>query len=165
MSTDYQSHLPNGRFGRVSEHEDKFSGRPYLRYHDIEVDEILSMIDSGYSDEDICKLYNDKKDDSHNTSEEIIYLIPDDIHACRSYQARFMPDTLKSIFNRVSSDNMVMMDENMSYMILPTIVRLFGRSSHVLADGLCYEHNDDEKDIWAHMIKNRYKAVIRIAGD
>ncbi len=135
---------------KVVTHVDRFEGRPYIDETDVEVQDVLDLIDQDLTDEEICKKFNKQ-------------VTQYDIDLCRAYQARFKTETLKEIFNRSSGHNALMLDENLSLRLLYDTVRLFGPSSHVYCDGL--RRSDDEKDIWAHAIKNKIQAVMTADRD
>ena len=116
-------------FGRVVQHPDIKAGRPLLRTTLVEVLDVLEMMRKGQSDAEICKQHQ--------------YLTTADMDACRAYQARFMVDQLENILDLQNQENVFMLDENTSYMALPDIVKLFGRSTHVYAEGLYADRNDD----------------------
>lgn len=141
-------------FGRIITRPDIHDGHPFLIFNGVEVQEIEARFLAGQTDEQILAEYRKTLANDRGR------MTQDDLDACRAWQARFEPETLSSIFNRVSGQNVIMLDENMSYKMLYDVVRLFGRSSHVYADGLYDDHNDDERDIWAHVVKNKYAAII-----
>lgn len=138
-------------FGRVVSHPDVKSGRPFLSSNFVEVLDVLKMIRNGMSDGDICRKYS--------------HIKQPDIDACRAWQARFLVEDLKDAFNLTDDRNIFMLDENTSYLILHDVVRLFGPSSHVYAEGLYDERNDDETDIWAHVVEHEYQAVLTADAD
>ena len=148
-------------FARIVSHPDILDGRPHIRSKKILLDDILAKFNQGATDGQIFKAYP-------NLSQM-------DVKSCRAWQARFQPEMLSSIFNRHSKRMVFMMDENQPYSILPDVVRIFGRSSHVMAEHL-YDmrtrtekklniapeknRNDDEKDIWAHIVKHGYAGIL-----
>ena len=139
-------------FGRVVSHPRRHQGQPFLSGRNIPVLNVLNLIAQGCDDALIVDRMHGKIDQS-------------DIDACRSYQARFLTDTLTEAFQLQAQDNYMMLDENISYLVLYDVVRLFGRSSHVYADGLYWDHNDDELDIWNHLRENRYKVILTSDND
>lgn len=136
-------------FGRVVECPQVLDGKPFLfRKKHIPVLSVLEMLEQGTPEEDILKKFAEYGFDHK------------DIAACKAYQARFLTDTLTKAFHLETQGNVIMIDENMSYFLLPDVVRMFGKSSHVLAEGLVGDDNDDENDIWAHVLEHDYKAVL-----
>jgi uncharacterized protein (DUF433 family) len=145
------NHLPPDLkiiFGAVVSQPGRYDGRPFLLESGVEVKEILAAFKEGLSDRDISRRFRRQG------------LTFPEIEAVRAYQARFLPETLSAEFNRVSSQNVFMVDQNVSYRALYDIVKMFGRSSHVQADGLYGDHNDDERDIWQHAIDHKYQAIL-----
>ena len=136
------------RFGRVV---DILTGNPTLRTSRTSVLEVLEHIDAGRSTEQILALYP--------------YLEPADLDACRAYQARYLSDTLIKAFNLEANTNFFLVDENMSYMLLFDVVRNFGRSSHVYADGLRFHHNDDDRFVYQHAVDHGYEAILTSDND
>lgn len=140
---DKNGALPNlaWEFGRVVSRPELHDGRPHLKkkFGTVEVFCILDQISNGTPDDEICARYPG--------------LDRVDIDSCRAYAARFLPDPAHD-----NAQNVFLLDENASYLILPDIVRLFGKSSHVLAEGL--KNADDEKDIWAHLVTHKYQAIL-----
>ncbi len=130
-------------------------GRPHIKKHGgriIPVDAIIDRLR--------------RKRPFREIREEFGKMTDRDFVLCRAWQARFAPGTLSKEFSRAASpDNIIMLDENMDYGMLYHVVKLFGRSSHVTADGLYDENNDDEKCIWNHMIKHKYKAIVTADSD
>lgn len=132
------------RFGRVV-HSDDVSG-PYISHSGIEVRRVLDLVDAGLSNDQICQV--------------IDRLEPKDIIACQAYRVRFLEDTLSSAYAAQDSAPFFLLDENMSYLLLPEVYRLYGRSTHVLAEGLYFQHNDDEKDVWAFAVREGCRAIL-----
>lgn len=138
-------------FGRVVSDPSIKAGRPLLRTTLVEVLDVLDMMRLGFTDKEICATHH--------------FLTPEDMDACRAYQARFLVDELSSAFGLQDNNNVLMLDENISYLILPDIIKLFGKSSHVFAEGLYADRNDDEKDIWSHVVENNYQAILTSDND
>lgn len=132
------------RFGRVV-HSNDVSG-PYICHNGVEVRRILELVDMGLSHEQICQMVDQ--------------LEPKDIIACQAYRVRFLEDTLSSAYETKDSAPFFLLDENMSYLLLPEVYRLYGRSTHVLAEGLYFQCNDDEKNVWAFALREGCKAVL-----
>lgn len=128
------------RFGRIVCDPDKFRGEPHLGRKQIPVKKILHMLGNGLKDDDIL--------------DRVPHLEPSDIDACRAFKARFY------FQEQEAGRPYFLVDENISYLVLAEIVELFGSSSHVLAEGLYHEHNDDEHDILQHAIDNHYRAIL-----
>lgn len=138
-------------FGRVISHPERHNGQPFLNGTHITVPQILDLIRLGLPDD------------------EIVRNLPDirqlHIDICRAWQARFMAHTQPGLEHLDENDKVFMLDENVSYLLLPDVARLFGWSSHVLAEGLYAENNDDEQNIWAHMRAHGYKAILTEDAD
>ncbi|MCB9991042.1 MAG: DUF5615 family PIN-like protein [Rhodospirillales bacterium] len=138
-------------FGRVISHPNRHNGAPFLNGTGITVEQVLNLLDkSGNDNEAIEKL--DGLEQQH-------------IEICRAYQARFLAHTQADLEHLDENDKFFMLDENVSYMLLHHVARRFGWSSHVFAEGLYDENNDDEAHIWAHMIENNYKAILTEDSD
>lgn len=138
-------------FGRVISHPERHNGQPFLNGTHITVPQILELIRLGLPDEEIVRNLPDIKQ-LH-------------IDVCRAYQTRFMAHTQPGMEHLNENNKVFMLDENVSYLLLPDVARLFGWSSHVLAEGLYAENNDDEQNIWAHMRANGYKAILTEDAD
>jgi uncharacterized protein (DUF433 family) len=130
-------------FGRVVRCD--VSG-PYIRRNGVEVHEVLRLVGKGYSDLEVCK--------------RIPGLDKKDVMACKAYQVRFLSDTLTDAYDVRGGSPFFLLDENVSYMLLPEVFRMFGRSTHVYAEGLYFTRNDDEHDVWKFAVENGYKAVL-----
>lgn len=135
------------RFGRVVHCEKG----PYIGRNGIGVEKILHLVDSGVSHDDICSRLEgvEKKD----------------ILACEAYRVRFLENTLAQAYPDSSPDPYFIIDENISYLLLPEMFRLFGKSTSVLAEGLYYQRNSDEHDVWKFAVDNKYKAVLTNDSD
>jgi len=138
-------------FGRVVRHPERHDGQPFLNGTHITVPQILELIRLGLPDD------------------EIALNLPDiqqlHIDICRAWQARFMAHSQPGLEHLDENERVFMLDENVSYLLLPAVAKLFGWSSHVLAEGLYAENNDDEQNIWAHVVANGYKAVLTEDAD
>jgi uncharacterized protein (DUF433 family) len=119
---------------------------PYIRRNGVDVHEVLRLVEDGYSDQDICKI--------------IPRLEIKDVMACKAYQVRFLSDTLSDAYHVRNGAPFFLLDENVSYMLLPEVFRMFGRSTHVYAEGLYFTRNDDEHDVWKFAVENGFKAVL-----
>lgn len=139
-------------FGQIKHNPSVNDGAPYIHRTDIAVLDVLELLEQGL--------------DAREIMTSLPQLRQKDIDACKAYQARFMSDALARTVDK-KAQPMFLLDENISYLMLPDIVRIFdeGMSTHVLAEGLCNERNDDEKDILAHAIEHRYKAILSIDND
>lgn len=152
MAETGQDGLLKNELGRIKSHPDIHDGRPHIHRKFIDVLSVLDMLSEGKSDAEICR--------------RIPTLSRGDIDACRAYQARFLVETLSHNFNVRADDRpFFMLDENISYFLLSDVVRIFGRSSHVFADGLYGDNNDDEACIWAHMVEEGYQAILTTDND
>lgn len=134
-------------FGRIIQDPDRYNGAPVLHASGIKVNDVIHLICQGKKSSEIF---------DHFPSGAIGW---DDLQACRAWQARFMPESLSDIFNRVTDENVIMLDENMPYFLLHEVTRTFGRSSHVFADGLIGKNNRDGRDIWSFLVRNEFKAI------
>lgn len=141
-------------FNRVVSHPDRFNGQPYLINTDIPVNDVLDMMGKGLNDEEIKKQFNGLSDIG--------------LDVCCAYQVRFRPETLPDSFNLDKNNKFFLLDENISYLLLYDVAKMFGYSTHVSAEGMSGhqgEHHDDEKDIWAHAVKEKYKAILTADSD
>jgi len=160
-----KSSLPSLKceFNRVVSNPNKHGGRPFivatvrdeenlfLRETEIEVANIINMFRKKSRDSTILKKYPE--------------LSKTDLDACRAWQIKCAPQTLPENFNIDENKKFFLMDENISYLLMYKVAKIFGWSSHVSAEGLTGEHNDDEKDIWAYAVAQRYKAVLTKDSD
>lgn len=135
------------RFGRVVHCENG----PYIGRNGIGVEKILNLVDRGIDYDEICDRLKgvEKKD----------------ILACEAYRVRFFEDELGKAYPDLSDDPYFIIDENISYLLLPEMFRLFGKSTSVLAEGLYYQRNSDEHDVWKFAVDNKYKAVLTNDSD
>lgn len=139
-------------FNRIVSHPQYFHGNPFVKDAHIPVDNIIRMFEKGYGDKAIKGKYS--------------HLSQQDLDACRAYQVRFRPETLKDTHHLDPDDKFFLMDENMSYFLLYDLAKTYGWCSHVGAEGLQGRgHNDDEKHIWAHAVSEKYKAVLTADSD
>ncbi len=136
--------------GRIKTDPAICGGRPHIHRKFIDVITVMKMLEDGRSDQAILQKYPKMN--------EL------DIDACRSYQASLINKTLKAEFTPASQP-FFMLDENTSYFMLPAVTRIFGNSSHVFAEGLVGENNDDEKNIWKHMVDHGYRAILTMDND
>lgn len=138
-------------FGRIVTQLGKFDGRPFLLGHSVELGKILDMLHEDKSDGEI----------SHD-----LHIPKEDIDLCRAWQVRFEPERLTARFASLANpQKFFMLDENSSERMLYDIARLFGRSSHVRAEGLTGARNDDVAFVWSHVIRNDYKAFLTADTD
>lgn len=138
-------------FGRVIRHPDRHEGAPFLNGTNVLVQDILNLLNDGADEKDILATYP-QLDKEH-------------IAICKAYQVRFMAHEQVGMEHINPDEKFFMLDENTSYMLLYDVARIFGWSSHVFADGLYNENNDDEANIWKHMVENGYKAIITEDSD
>lgn len=138
-------------FGRVIQHPDCHNGKPFLNGTCVTVPEILADIENGLSDSEIT----DKYEDINKLH----------IRICRAYQARFEAHTQTDLEHVDPDDKVFMLDENISYTLLYDVAREYGWCSHVYADGLYGDTNDDLLNIWAHMVQQGYKAILTQDSD
>lgn len=139
-------------FNRIVSHPQYFHGNPFVIDADVPVDNIIRMFEKGYGDKTIQGKY--------------AHLKQQDLDACRAYQVRFRPETLKDSHHLDPNDKFFLMDENMSYFLLYDVAKTYGWCSHVAAEGMQGKgHNDDEKHIWAHAVSAEYKAVLTADSD
>ena len=136
--------------GRIKTDPAICGGRPHIHRKFIDVLTVMKMLEDGRSDKAILHRYP-------NMNEQ-------DIDACRAYQASLISKTLKAEFSK-NTQPFFMLDENTSYFMLPDVTRIFGASSHVFAEGLVGENNDDEKNIWKHMVDHGYRAILTMDND
>lgn len=136
--------------GRIKTDPAICGGRPHIHRKEIDVLAVLKMLEDGRSDKAILQKYRKMNEQ--------------DLDACRAYQATVISKTLKAAF-KGSAQPFFMLDENTSYFMLPDVVRIFGPSSHVFAEGLIGDRNDDEKDIWSHMVENKYRVILTMDND
>ncbi len=136
--------------GRIKTDPAICGGRPHIHRKFIDVITVMKMLEDGRSDQAILQKYPRMNEQ--------------DIDACRSYQASLINRTLKAEF-APASQPFFMLDENTSYFMLPDVTRIFGNSSHVFAEGLVGENNDDEKNIWKHMVDHGYRAILTMDND
>ncbi len=142
---------PTRLFGRIATQPDKFDGRPFLIGRDVELGKVLDMLHDDRPDAEISKRFHMPKED---------------IDLCRAWQARFETERLSAKFTRLADpQNFFMLDENTSERMLYDVARIFGRSSHVRAEGLVGERNDDVAFVWAHTLQNNYKAFLTADSD
>lgn len=135
----------------VTTASEKEDGTKILFETDIEISDVIDMLKKGCKDKEIRQKFPELK--------------KSDIDACRAWQVRFEPDTLPEDFNLDEDKKFFLLDENISYLLLYKVARIFGWCSHVSAEGLIGKHNDDEKDIWAHAVNKGYKAVLTKDSD
>lgn len=144
--------IAKGCFGRiVYGREDEFQGEPYIAHKRLEIRRILNLIDEGHSDEDICAVLPN--------------VVQADIDASRAFKARFLFNENESISPINQKNPSLLVDENLTYLNLAEVISLFGPSSHVRAEGLYNQYNDDEKHIWAHAISRKYKSILTADAD
>jgi uncharacterized protein (DUF433 family)/predicted nuclease of predicted toxin-antitoxin system len=144
----------NHIFGRIVSHPEHHNGEPYLEGRNILVRDVIDLMIRGLP---LDKIRTHFKNQSLSSKE---------ISSCRAYQASFMPETIQGEMKIKPDDQPIfLLDENVSHHILFDVARNFGRSSHVRAEGLHSEFNDDEKCIWSHAIKNKYQAVMTSDSD
>ena len=137
------------RFGRVVHAHTDFG--PYIGRNGVAVHDVLALVDAGLNYNQICK--------------KIHGLTIKDVMACNAYRVRFLEDTLAQAYDGENDDPYFVLDENISYLILPEVYRLFGRSTSVLAEGLFFHRNDDEKDVLAFASENGYEAILTQDSD
>lgn len=149
---------PHTVFRRIIVDPAHQNGRAHVvrNKHVIFMDDVVDLLKKGCNDNEIR---------AHFQKAAKVTISDADFHIFRAWQARFAPGTLSKEFNRVGAHNIIMLDENMPASILYGVVKIFGRSSHVTADGLFGDNNNDEKHIWAHMVDNGYKAIITADSD
>lgn len=135
-------------FNRVVSHPEKLDGQPYLINTDIPVSDVIDFLAEGHEDQRIQQQFNG--------------LSQSGLDACRAYQARFHPETIGTNPPLDPDNKMFFLDENISYLLLYDVARLFGYSSHAGAENMSGHgpNHDDEKDIWAHVLAEKYKAVL-----
>lgn len=139
-------------FNRIVSHPQYFRGSPFVIDANVPVKNIIRLFEKGYGDKAIKGKY--------------AHLNQQDLDACRAYQVRFHPETLKNTHDIDPQEKFFLMDENMSYFLLYDIAKTYGWCSHVAAEGLQGKgKNDDEKHIWAHAIREKYKAVLTADSD
>lgn len=137
--------------GRIKTDPAICGGRPHIHRKYIEVIDVMNMLEAGDTSADIVKKYPK--------------ITEQDINACRAYQATLIVKTLSKQFAQAGQKPFFMLDENTSYFMLPEVIKMFGPSSHVFAEGLFSENNDDEKHIWAHMVEKGYRAILTMDND
>jgi uncharacterized protein (DUF433 family) len=155
MSRKHQKIEPEQKpvriFGRIATAPDKFEGRPFILGRSVELAAVLDLLHQDKPDDEISRRFK---------------LPKDDIDLCRAWQVRFEPETLSAKFTRLADpQNFFMLDENCTERILYDVARLFGRSTHVRAEGLTGGQNDDIGFVWAHALKNNYKAFLTADSD
>lgn len=142
---------PRRIFGRIATQPDKFDGRPFILGRGVELEPVLAMLRAERPDADISQRFHIPKED---------------IDLCRAWQAMFERETLSAKFTRLADpQNFFMLDENASERMMYDIARIFGRCTHARAEGLVRERNDDEAFVWAHTVKNNYKAFLTADSD
>lgn len=136
--------------GRIKTDPEICGGRPHIHRKFIDVLTVMKMLEDGRSAHAILQKYPKMNEQ--------------DIDACRAYQASLISKTLKAEFSK-NAQPFFMLDENTSYFMLPEVTRIFGASSHVFAEGLVGENNDDEKNIWKHMVDHGYRVILTMDND
>ena len=135
------------RFGRVV-HAQADIG-PYIGRNGVRVEEVLGLVDEGFNYKEVC--------------DQIPGLAIKDVMACMAYRERFLRDTLKQAYP--DAEKAFVLDENISYLLLPKVSELFGQSTSVLAEGLYFQRNDDEGDVWRFTVENGFKAILTQDSD
>lgn len=141
------------RFGRVV-HADTLNG-PYIRRNGVSVDRILELVDCGLNYNQVCQ--------------QIKGLEIKDVMASLAYRVRFLADKIspppKDTVNTAEKRPYFLLDENVSYLLLPKIYKVFGPSSSVMAEGLYFQHNSDEHNVWKFAVDNGYRAILTQDSD
>ena len=137
------------RFGRVV-HAHRDLG-PYIGRNGVAVSRVLDLLDEGLNYNQVCS--------------RIPGLSIKDVMACRAYRVRFLEKELMKAYAGDDKSPYFLLDENTSYLLLPEIYRLFGPSTSVLAEGLFFQNNDDEANVWQFARDNGYKAILTQDSD
>ncbi|HTK85623.1 MAG TPA: DUF433 domain-containing protein [Patescibacteria group bacterium] len=148
---DKQEQRPVRVFGRIVTQADKFEGRPFILGRGVELAEVLDMLHAEAPDAEISKRFHVPKED---------------IDLCRAWRVMFERESLSAKFTRLADpQNFFMLDENASERMMYDIARIFGRCTHARAEGLVGARNDDTAFVWAHAVKNNYKAFLTADSD
>lgn len=146
-----QEQRPVRVFGRIVTQPDKFEGRPFILGRGVELADVLNMLHAEAPDAEISKRFHMPKED---------------IDLCRAWQVMFERERLSAKFTRLADpQNFFMLDENTHDRMLYDVARIFGRCTHARAEGLVGARNDDTAFVWAHAVKNNYKAFLTADSD
>lgn len=141
------------RFGRVA-HADTVNG-PYIRRNGVRVDRILELVDCGLNYNQVCQ--------------QIKGLEIKDVMASLAYRVRFLGDKVSPLpaprTDTAKERPYFLLDENISYLLLPKIYKIFGASSSVMAEGLYFQRNSDEHDVWKFAVDHEYRAILTQDSD
>ncbi|MGE4312650.1 MAG: DUF5615 family PIN-like protein [Pseudobdellovibrionaceae bacterium] len=141
-STNYRQ-----EFGRIAGVD---TDNPVLKRSQIPVRDILRVLDGDGSVEALIPQGALKKGD---------------IAACRAYQVSYIPETLVDKLGPSLAENFILVDENTSYLLLWDLAQIFGRATHAYAENLCFDNNDDDKNIFQYAIDQRFKMILTADSD